>query len=327
MKTILVIGGAGFIGSNLCIELLANNNNMIICIDNLYTGSKDNLKSIWNHDNFYFIEHDIINPFHNIFLYSHKRNHIFSLEYQSIDEIYHLACPASPEHYQKNPYYTLQTCLLGTHNVLQCLQKLTRLIVASTSEVYGDPLEHPQTEYYRGNVSTLGIRSCYDEGKRAMESMIMAHIRQFSSNIGIVRIFNTYGTQMSINDGRVISNFCLQVLQNQNITIYGNGLQTRSFCYIDDLLNGLIKMMNSNEMGPINLGNTNESTIKEIAECLIKLTNSTSKIIYKELPLDDPIRRCPDITQAKYKLNWNPTTSLTDGLTKTLNYFKMKLEQ
>jgi len=306
MKTILVTGGAGFIGSHLCERLLANDHK-VICLDNLFTGSLDNIEVLKSNINFEFVNHDITKPYFR----------------DDIDEIYNLACPASPIHYQSNPIKTVKTCTIGVINMLGLAKNNNaKILQASTSEVYGDPDVHPQKEDYNGNVNTLGFRSCYDEGKRCAETLFMDYKREHNLNIKIVRIFNTYGPNMTKNDGRVVSNFILQALQNDNITIYGDGSQTRSFQFIDDLVAGLIKMMNSDNVGPINLGNPIELSMTDLAYKVIKLTNSSSDIIYKKLPKDDPKRRKPDISLAKSTLDWRPVIDLETGLKKTINYFK-----
>jgi len=305
-KTILVTGGAGFIGSHLCKRLL-NENNYVICLDNLFTGTLKNIEEFENNKNFEFVNHDITKPY-------------FSDD--NIDEIYNLACPASPIHYQSNPIKTVKTCTIGVINMLGLAKKNNaKILQASTSEVYGDPEIHPQKEDYNGNVNTLGYRSCYDEGKRCAETLFMDYKREHNLNIRIVRIFNTYGPNMTKNDGRVVSNFILQALKGKDITVYGNGSQTRSFQFIDDLVEGLMKMMNSNSVGPINLGNPIELSMKDLATMVIWLTNSSSNIIYKELPEDDPKRRRPDISLAKSLLDWSPIIDLETGLKKTINYF------
>jgi len=305
-KTILVTGGAGFIGSHLCKKLL-NENNYVICLDNLFTGTLKNIEEFENNKNFEFVNHDITKPY-------------FSDD--NIDEIYNLACPASPIHYQSNPIKTVKTCTIGVINMLGLAKKNNaKILQASTSEVYGDPETHPQKEDYNGNVNTLGYRSCYDEGKRCAETLFMDYKREHNLNIRIVRIFNTYGPNMTKNDGRVVSNFILQALKGEDITVYGDGSQTRSFQFIDDLVNGLMKMMNSDSVGPINLGNPIELSMKDLATMVIKLTNSSSNIIYKELPEDDPKRRRPDINLAKSILDWSPIIDLETGLKKTINYF------
>ena len=306
MKTILVSGGAGFIGSHLCERLLIDDHK-VICLDNLFTGSLDNIEVLKSNINFEFVNHDITKPYFR----------------DGIDEIYNLACPASPIHYQSNPIKTVKTCTIGVINMLGLAKKNNaKILQASTSEVYGDPDVHPQKEDYNGNVNTIGLRSCYDEGKRCAETLFMDYKREHNLNIAIVRIFNTYGPNMTKNDGRVVSNFILQALQNDNITIYGDGSQTRSFQFIDDLVEGLIKMMNSDSVGPINLGNPIELSMTDLAYKVIKLTNSSSDIIYKKLPKDDPKRRKPDISLAKHNLDWSPVIDLETGLKKTINYFK-----
>ena len=305
-KTILVTGGAGFIGSHLC-ERLLTDDHKVICLDNLFTGSLDNIEVLKSNINFEFVNHDITKPYFR----------------DGIDEIYNLACPASPIHYQSNPIKTVKTCTIGVINMLGLAKKNNaKILQASTSEVYGDPDVHPQKENYNGNVNTLGFRSCYDEGKRCAETLFMDYKREHNLNIKIVRIFNTYGPNMTKNDGRVVSNFILQALQNDNITIYGDGSQTRSFQFIDDLVEGLIKMMNSDNVGPINLGNPIELSMTDLSYKVIKLTNSSSDVIYKKLPKDDPKRRRPDISLAKSTLDWSPVIDLETGLKKTINYFK-----
>ena len=305
MKTILIAGGCGFIGSNLCIRLLKEKNR-IICIDNLYSGNIENIKSCLDNPNFKFINHNIID----------------SLQInEPIDEIYNLACPASPPIYQKDPIFTAKTCFLGTINLLELARmKSAKILLASTSEIYGEPLLSPQSEIYRGNVNTIGIRSCYDEGKRFAETLFMDYNKIYNVNIRIVRIFNTYGPRMSKLDGRVVTNFISQILNHEPITIYGDGSQTRSFQYIDDLLEGIIKLMSTEYIYPVNIGNPNEITVKKLADVLIDLTGSKSELIYKHLPLDDPTNRNPDITLAKKILNWSPTVDLITGLTKTIEY-------
>ena len=306
LKNILVTGGAGFIGSHLCKELVELGH-YVICLDNLFTGSKDNIINLINNPNFEFVNHDIIEPYFR----------------DDIDEIYNLACPASPLHYQYNPIKTIKTCTMGVINMLGLAKKNNaKILQASTSEVYGDPKVHPQVEGYNGNVNTIGFRSCYDEGKRCAETLFMDYKREHNLDIKIVRIFNTYGPNMSKNDGRVVSNFILQALSNRNITIYGDGSQTRSFQYIDDLVIGLLKMMNSDFVGPINLGNPVECSVKNLANKVIKFTNSSSDIVFKELPEDDPKRRRPDISLALKNLNWSPKYNLDEGLNHTIKYFK-----
>ena len=312
IKKILVSGGAGFIGSHLCRFLVTEGHN-VICVDNLLTGSKKNISDLYENSNFTFIEHDIINPYFD----------------SGIDEIYNLACPASPIHYQINPIKTIKTNTLGVINMLGLAKKNNaKILQASTSEVYGDPEIHPQTEMYNGNVNMIGPRSCYDEGKRCAETLFMDYHRSHKLNIKIARIFNTYGPNMALNDGRVVSNIILQSLKGDNITIYGNGNQTRSFMYIDDLIKGLILLMNSekNLVEPINLGNPNEITINKLASIITDYTESNSKIIHQELPKDDPKRRKPDISLANMILGWNPSVKLKEGLIKTINYFdKIKI--
>lgn len=308
-KTVLVTGGAGFIGSHLC-ETLINNGNKVICIDNLITGSTSNINHLKKYNDFEFIHHDIIRPFY----------------YGKIDEIYNLACPASPIHYKINPIKTVKTCTIGVINILGLAKKHNaKILQASTSEIYGDPEIHPQIENYNGNVNTTGPRSCYDEGKRCSETLFMDYYREHKLKIKIIRIFNTYGPRMAINDGRVISNFINQAISNTEITINGDGNQTRSFQYIDDLIDAMIKMMHSEDkfIGPINIGNPIEISINELADEILKLTNSNSKIIYNKLPEDDPIRRRPDISLAKKQLSWEPSVDLEYGLKKTIEYFKV----
>lgn len=311
MKRILVTGGAGFIGSHLC-ERLLEAGNEVICLDNYFTGSKMNIVHLISNPYFEVIRHDVTMPF-----------------FVECDEIYNLACPASPVHYQYNGIKTIKTSVMGAIYALG-LAKRTRskVLQASTSEIYGDPHVHPQNEEYWGNVNTLGPRACYDEGKRCAETIFMNYHHQNNVKIKIARIFNTYGPRMNANDGRVVSNFIVQALQGKDITIYGDGSQTRSFQYIDDLLNGLIKLMDSPDSftGPVNLGNPGEFTIKSLAEIVIRLTGSKSKIIYLPLPQDDPRQRKPDITLAKKELNWEPTIPLEEGIVKTIDYFRKNLE-
>ncbi|MCB0298839.1 MAG: SDR family oxidoreductase, partial [Calditrichaeota bacterium] len=305
MKRVLVTGGAGFIGSYLCEELLKAGHD-VICLDNFFTGSKRNIISMMDDKNFELIRHDITMP---IFL--------------EVDRIFHFACPASPVHYQYNPVKTVKTNVMGTINMLGMAKRVkARILQASTSEVYGDPAVHPQKESYWGNVNPIGPRSCYDEGKRVAETLTMDYYRQNRVDVRIIRIFNTYGPRMAVNDGRVVSNFIIQALRNQDITVYGQGQQTRSFCFVTDLVNGALKMMEQNNfIGPVNLGNPDEFTILELAEQVIRLTNSRSKIINLPLPQDDPTQRKPDISLAKEKLNWQPTVKLEQGLVKTIEYF------
>jgi len=308
-KTILIAGGAGFIGSNLCHKLIEDTNIKIICIDNLFTGKFDNIKKLMDKNNFLYINHDIINP--------------LKIE-ENIDEIYHFACPASPPKYQIDPIYTLKINFIGTMNLLELArEKNAKILFSSTSEIYGEPEISPQKEDYRGNVNTIGIRSCYDEGKRIAETLMMDYHKQYNVNIRIARIFNTYGPNMDPYDGRVISNFIRQILNNEEITVYGDGSQTRSFCYIDDQLNGLIKLMNTEYNYPINIGNPNEITIKQLLTILLELIgDSKSKVIYEQLPLDDPTNRKPDITLAKQILQWEPKYDLINGLLKTIEFIK-----
>jgi len=313
-KTILVTGGTGFIGSNLCAKLLTEGH-IIYCLDNLYTSSDTNIADLKKNPNFHFINHDITKVLPDL---------------PHFHQIYNLACPASPPAYQKDPIFTWKTSVFGIYNMLEFSQKNGNipLLQASTSEIYGNPLVHPQTEDYLGNVNCIGVRSCYDEGKRAAESICFDFYRQFKTPIRIVRIFNTYGPQMDPYDGRVVSNFIMQALMNLPITIFGDGSQSRSFQYIDDLLDGLEKMMNNSDnfTGPVNLGNPDEFTIKELAQKVLKLIpESKSQIEYKQLPDDDPIRRRPDISQALTKLNWEPKIKIDEGLIKTIAYFKTKV--
>ena len=312
MKRILITGGAGFIGSHLC-ERLLNEGNDVICLDNFFTGSKDNIRHLLDNNRFELVRHDITKEY-----------------FIEVDEIYNLACPASPPHYQYNAIKTIKTSVLGMINMLGLAKRCkAKILQTSTSEVYGDPLIHPQVESYWGNVNPIGIRSCYDEGKRCAETLMMDYHRQNKVDIRIVRIFNTYGPNMDLNDGRVVSNFIVQELKNEDITIYGDGSQTRSFCYVDDLIDGMIKMMNNKKgfIGPVNLGNPSERTILDFAKLIIKLTNSSSKIIYKPLPLDDPSKRQPDISLAEKELNFKPKVDIEEGLIKTIEYFKKKIKE
>lgn len=302
----LVTGGAGFLGSHLCDRLLKDGFD-VICIDNLLTGSKDNIRHMIGNPYFEFIRHDITQP---VFV--------------ECDQIYNLACPASPKWYQKDPIYTFKTSVYGSMNCLGLAKRTgARILQASTSEVYGDPLMHPQPESYWGNVNTTGIRSCYDEGKRAAETLFFDYHRKDKVDIKVVRIFNTYGPRMDIGDGRVVSNFIVQALSGDDITIFGDGKQTRSFCYVDDLIEGMVRMMNSKGgfTGPVNIGNPDEFTIRELAEIIIELTDSRSKIVYRPLPSDDPMQRKPLIDLARNELDWKPEISLRDGLKKTIEYF------
>lgn len=306
-KKILVTGGAGFLGSHLC-ERLLNEGNEVICLDNYFTGQKQNIVHLLNNPFFELVRHDVTTPF-----------------YVEVDEIYNLACPASPIHYQYNPIKTIKTSVMGAINMLGLAKRIkAKILQASTSEVYGDPTIHPQPESYWGNVNPIGIRACYDEGKRCAEALFVNYHRQNNVRIKLLRIFNTYGPRMHPNDGRVVSNFIVQALKGQDITVYGDGSQTRSFCYVDDLIDAMIKLMNTPDhfLGPVNAGNPNEFTIHELAEMVIKRTNSKSKIIFKPLPEDDPLQRKPDITLAKKELQWEPKIMLEEGLNKTINYFK-----
>jgi len=306
-KRILITGGAGFLGSHLCERLLAEGHD-ILCVDNFYTSTRRNILHLLKNKNFELLRHDVTFPL-----------------YVEVDQIYNLACPASPIHYQRDPVQTTKTSVHGAINMLGLAKRTgARVLQSSTSEVYGDPVVHPQTEDYWGNVNPIGIRSCYDEGKRCAETLFFDYRRQHNTSIKVARIFNTYGPKMLPNDGRVVSNFIMQALQGNDITIYGDGSQSRSFCYVDDLVDGLIRLMNSKEelTGPINLGNPNEFTIKELAEKIIKTIGSSSKIIYQPLPEDDPTQRQPNITLAKSELGWDPKITLAKGLKPTIKYFK-----
>ncbi len=308
-KRILVTGGAGFIGSHLC-EVLLEQGNEVISLDNYFSGRKENIVHLLDNPRFEAVRHDVTNP--------------ILLE---VDQIYNFACPASPGFYQHNPVKTIKTSILGALNMLGLAKRVNaRILQASTSEVYGDPKVHPQKESYWGHVNCIGVRSCYDEGKRVAETLMYDYRKQNNVDTKIIRIFNTYGDKMLPNDGRVVSNFIVQALHGNDITVYGDGSQTRSFCFVDDLVAGIIKMMNKNDFpGPVNLGNPNEFTILELAEKVIELTNSNSKIIYKTLPQDDPMQRQPDISLAKEKLNWEPEIELEEGLKRTIKYFKQEL--
>ena len=311
-KRILVTGGAGFIGSHLC-ERLLHESNHVICLDNFFTGSRKNVEHLVVNPNFELIEHDIVNPFD-----------------KEVDEIYNLACPASPPHYQYDSVKTMKTSVLGIINMLELAQKYNaKILQASTSEVYGDPHVHPQVETYWGNVNPIGIRSCYDEGKRCAETLMMDYHRQHGVDTRIIRIFNTYGPNMDPQDGRVVSNFIIQALKGEDITIYGDGLQTRSFCYVSDLVNGIVKMMNNPRgfIGPVNLGNPSERTILDFAKLITEKIVTNSKIVFKELPSDDPIQRRPDISVAKKELDWSPVVDIEEGLDKTIEYFTKRLEE
>lgn len=310
MKRILVTGGAGFIGSHLCERLLASGDE-VICLDNLFTGQKHNIEHLLREPRFEFIRHDLVEP--------------ILLE---VDQIYNLACPASPVHYQFNPVKTVKTNVMGTINMLGLAKRVrARILQASTSEVYGNPAVHPQPESYWGNVNPIGVRSCYDEGKRLAETLMMDYHRQNRVDIRIVRIFNTYGPRMSVGDGRVVSNFIVQALRGQPITLFGDGSQTRSFCFIADMLDGLIRMMNNGDdfIGPVNLGNPEEFTIRELADAVLRLTGSSSPVEHRPLPPDDPERRRPDITLARDRLGWEPRTQLAEGLVPTVEYFRSVL--
>lgn len=310
MKKILVTGGAGFLGSHLTDKLISEKNDVLV-IDNFFTGNKNNIAHLRNNPYFELMRHDVTFPL-----------------YVEVNEIYNLACPASPVHYQHDPVQTTKTSVHGAINMLGLAKRTgAPILQASTSEVYGDPEVHPQTEDYWGRVNPIGVRSCYDEGKRCAETLFFDYHRQHQLQIKIIRIFNTYGPRMALNDGRVVSNFIVQALLNQDISIYGNGSQTRSFCYVDDLIDAMVSMMNSSKeiVGPINIGNPTEHSVLELAKTILKLTGSKSKLVFKPLPSDDPKQRKPDITQAKDKLNWEPKVSLHDGLKETIAYFKKVL--
>ena len=305
-KRILITGGAGFLGSHLCERLLKGGND-VICLDNFFTGSKDNIIHLMDDHHFELLRHDVVNP---LFI--------------EVDEIYNLACPASPPHYQYNPIKTNKTSVMGAINMLGLAKRVKgRILQASTSEVYGDPAVHPQTEDYWGNVNPIGARSCYDEGKRCAETLFFDYHREHKLRIKVVRIFNTYGPKMHPHDGRVVSNFIIQALKGEDITIYGEGLQTRSFCYVDEMIDGFIRMMATDDSvtGPVNLGNPGEFTIRELAEKIVDMTGSSSKLVYKPLPSDDPRQRQPDITLAKKTLGWEPKIKLEEGLVKTIAWF------
>ena len=306
-KRILITGGAGFLGSHLCDRLLSEDHD-VLCLDNFFTGSKRNISHMLDSPNFELIRHDLVQP---IFL--------------EVDEIYNLACPASPIHYQYNPVKTVKTSVMGAINMLGLAKRVkAKILQASTSEIYGNPTVHPQKENYWGNVNTIGLRSCYDEGKRCAETLFFDYHRQNKINIRVVRIFNTYGPRVQLNDGRVISNFIVQALANEVITVFGDGTQTRSFCYVDDMVEGLVRMMNGPDdfIGPVNLGNPHEFRMLQLAEVIIRLTGSRSKIIFKPLPQDDPLQRCPDIALARKRLNWDPKIDLEEGLKRTIEYFR-----
>jgi UDP-glucuronate decarboxylase len=306
---ILVTGGAGFIGSHLC-ERLLDHGHDVVCLDNFFTGKADNVGHLRRRPGFTLLDQDVMEP--------------FSTE---LERIFHLACPASPVHYQRDPVRTLKTAVLGTMNALDLARaRGARVLLASTSEVYGDPTVHPQSESYWGNVNPIGPRACYDEGKRVSETLCFDYHRRDGVDIRVVRIFNTYGPRMAMNDGRVVSNFVVQALRGEDITIYGNGSQTRSFCYVDELIEGLMRMMDQDaDRGPVNLGNPTEHTIRELAESVLALTGSPSELVYRDLPADDPVRRRPDITRARTLLDWEPRISLVEGLGRTIAYFRERM--
>ncbi len=309
-KRILVTGGAGFLGSHLCDRLLAEGHE-VICVDNYFTGSKANIEHLFSNPRFEAIRHDVTFP---LFI--------------EVDEIYNLACPASPVHYQHDPVQTTKTSVHGAINQLGLAKRVgAKIFLASTSEVYGDPTEHPQKETYRGNVNPIGPRACYDEGKRAAETLYFDYHRQHNLRIKVARIFNTYGPRMHPNDGRVVSNFIIQALRGEDITLYGDGSQTRSFCFYSDLIDGFVRLMNSDDSvtGPINIGNPREMTVKQLAEEVLRQTGSKSKIVYRPLPQDDPTRRCPDITRAKEVLKWEPKVALEEGVAQTIAYFRQRM--
>jgi UDP-glucuronate decarboxylase len=306
---VLVTGGAGFLGSHLCDRLVTQGAD-VLCLDNFFTGSKKNILHLMDKNNFELIRHDLVEP---IFV--------------EVDQIYNLACPASPVHYQYNPVKTVKTNVMGAINMLGLAKRVkARILQASTSEVYGNPNQHPQKETYWGHVNPIGLRSCYDEGKRVAETLMMDYYRQNRVDVKIVRIFNTYGPRMAISDGRVVSNFIVQALRDEPITVYGDGSQTRSFCYVSDMIDGCIKMMNSKDLvGPINLGNPSEFSIRRLAELVVEITESKSEIVYRSLPEDDPVQRCPDISLAKEKLDWKPRVNLAEGLNKAIDYFRQAI--
>jgi UDP-glucuronate decarboxylase len=311
-KRVLVTGGAGFLGSHLCERLLRDGND-VLCVDNYFTGRKDNIAHLLGNPHFEAMRHDITFPL-----------------YVEVDEIYNMACPASPVHYQFDPVQTTKTSVIGAINMLGLAKRIgAKILQASTSEVYGDPTVHPQTEDYRGNVSPLGPRACYDEGKRCAETLFFDYLRQHRVRIKIARIFNTYGPRMHPNDGRVVSNFVIQALQGHEITLYGDGRQTRAFCYVDDLIDGLVRLMDTDHdvTGPLNIGNPHEITVRELADATIRLTGTNSKIVTRPLPQDDPMQRCPDITRIQQLLGWKPQTALEDGLRQTIAYFKELLSE
>jgi UDP-glucuronate decarboxylase len=306
MKRILITGGAGFLGSHLSDRLIAEGMD-VVCIDNFFSGSKGNIRHLFPNPYFELIRHDVIHPL-----------------FVEVDQIYHLACPASPIHYQQNPIKTVKTTVMGTINMLGLAKRIrARILLSSSSEVYGDARVHPQTEAYWGNVNPIGLRSCYDEGKRVAETLMMDYHRQNRVETRIARIFNTYGPRMAVDDGRVVSNFIVQALKGEPLTVYGDGSQTRSFCYVTDLIEALVRLMNVDGfIGPVNLGNPGEFTILELAEKVLKLTRSRSRIVHAALPQDDPVRRCPDISLAGEKLDWKPTVGLDDGLPQAIAYFR-----
>jgi UDP-glucuronate decarboxylase len=311
-KRIMVTGGCGFLGSHLCEKLLEQNHE-ILCVDNCFTGTKGNIQKLLGHPNFEFVRHDVTFPL-----------------YMEVDEIYNMACPASPIHYQFDPVQTTKTSVHGAINMLGLAKRVkAKILQASTSEVYGDPEVHPQMESYWGRVNPIGLRACYDEGKRCAETLFFDYYRQHNLRIKVARIFNTYGPRMHPNDGRVVSNFIVQALKGEPITLFGDGQQTRSFCYVDDLVDGLIKLMNSKDefIGPVNLGNPGEFTIMELAEKVIEVSGSSSRLVYKELPSDDPKQRKPDISLARSELNWEPAIALDQGLQKTIDYFDNLLKE
>jgi UDP-glucuronate decarboxylase len=310
VKRILITGGAGFLGSHLA-EFLLGRGEDVICIDNFFSGNKDNIRHLLDHSYFELIRHDVIHP---LFI--------------EVDQIYHLACPASPIHYQQNPIKTVKTNVMGTINMLGLAKRIkARILLASTSEVYGDAQVHPQTETYWGNVNPIGVRSCYDEGKRVAETLMKDYSRQNGVDIRIARIFNTYGPRMALDDGRVVSNFIVQALRGDDLTVYGDGSQTRSFCFVSDLITALAALMNTPDLqGPVNLGNPGEFTVQELAEKVLRLTGSRSRIALRPLPADDPVRRCPDISLARAKLGWEPRVGLEDGLKRTIEYFRERLK-
>ena len=311
-KRVLVTGGAGFLGSHLCERLIGLGHN-VLCVDNYFTGRKENLTHLLDDPQFELMRHDVTHPL-----------------YVEVDEIYNLACPASPVHYQFDPVQTMKTSVMGAINMLGLAKRVkAKILQASTSEVYGDPIVHPQQETYRGNVNPIGPRACYDEGKRAAETLFFDYYRQHNLRIRVVRIFNTYGPRMHPNDGRVVSNFIVQALKGEPITLYGDGSQTRAFCYVDDLVEGFLRMMNAPDgiTGPMNLGNPVEMSVAELAELVVDLTGSRSRIVHRPLPVDDPIQRCPDISQASALLDWRPRTALRPGLQRTIDYFDRLLAE